>query len=203
MLREHASIEDESAFAPQGMTAAVGDGDASLYNLPLIRGELIVLIEHLGRLRRELSAIRHPSEEDFAFTHMGSQLDAIVQATEDATNTIMESVEKNEALITGLRESIAEQAHLDVLDQVMENDMAIIEACSFQDITGQRVQKVMKSVAFIETRVNALIDIWGRANIEGSESDIEDTRTDDEKLLRGPALEGEAISQDDIDKMFD
>jgi len=72
-----------------------------------------------------------------------------------------------------------------------------------QEIAGQRITKVVKSVTYVEDRVNALINVWGKDEIDSIEVKAEKEKTEDEKLLAGPALEGEGISQDEIDKLFD
>jgi chemotaxis protein CheZ len=43
--------------------------------------------------------------------------------------------------------------------------MGLFEACSFQDITGQRITKVVRSLTYVETRVNKLIEAWGRSEL--------------------------------------
>ena len=81
--------------------------------------------------------------------------------------------------------------------------MRAIEACTFQDITGQRITRVFKSMQFVEDRVNAMIDLWGREDIEALGIELpKETPTGDEALLNGPQLPGEEISQEDIDKLF-
>ena len=51
--------------------------------------------------------------------------------------------------------------------------------------------------------MNALIEVWGKDEIDKIEVKPDKEKTEDEKLLHGPALEGEGISQDEIDKLFD
>ena len=53
-----------------------------------------------------------------------------------------------------------------VLSQISQNGADVFEACSFQDITGQRITKVVKSVTYVEDRVNALIEFWGKDEID-------------------------------------
>ena len=97
---------------------------------------------------------------------MADQLDAIVGPTKEATNTIMEAMENNDEILTRLREGITDADHLAGLDRIAANGAAVFEACSFQDITGQRVSKVVKSVSYVEQRINALIEIWGKDELE-------------------------------------
>jgi chemotaxis protein CheZ len=47
-----------------------------------------------------------------------------------------------------------------------------------------------------------LIDFWGHDKLELTKVAAEE-RTEDKKLLNGPQLEGQGLSQDDIDLQFD
>ena len=89
----------------------------------------------------------------------------------------------------------------DIQDQVVQ----IFEACNFQDLTGQRITKVVNTLKFIEDRIVKMMEIWGGLD---SFKDIEVERiaeaTGDAALLNGPKLEADAghASQDDIDALF-
>ena len=52
----------------------------------------------------------------------------------------------------------------ETLDRIDEKIQSVFEACAFQDITGQRVTKVVRLIKYVEERVNALIAIWGPPN---------------------------------------
>ena len=168
-----------------------------------LKHELVGLFQYIRRVRQEIAAIYRPADGDHQFDSMADQLDAIVGATEEATNTIMEAMENNDEILAGLREGITDADHLACLDRIGANGAAVFEACSFQDITGQRVSKVVKSVAYVEERINALIEIWGKDEIEKVDVRPEREKTADEKLAHGPQLAGEGITQDEIDKLFD
>ncbi len=167
-----------------------------------LKKELAGLFLYLERVREEIAAISRPADEDLQFESMGEQLDAIVQATEKATNTIMESTENTMGAVDKLREGLSDPAQAALLDQIANDGNEILEACSFQDITGQRVSKVVKSVTYVEERVNALIEVWGKDQVESVEVEG-DEKTDDEKLLAGPQLEGQGLDQAAIDALFD
>ena len=168
-----------------------------------LKKEIGGLFQYIQRVRQEIAAIHSPADADHNFDTMGEQLDAIVKATEEATNTIMETMEKNERLLAELKQQLEDPKHVALVDQIIDNGNSVFEACSFQDITGQRVTKVVKSVTYIEDRVNALIDIWGKAALEEVEVKPDREKTADEALLHGPQLHDEGISQADIDKLFD
>ncbi len=65
-------------------------------------------------------------------------------------------------MINVLRETITNLAQIATLNRLSANGNAVFEACAFQDITGQRGSKVVKSVTYVEERVNALVDIWSK-----------------------------------------
>lgn len=172
-------------------------------SISILKHELDGLLRYLERVRMEIASIDRPAEEEHDFNSMGDQLDAIVQATETATNTIMECSEKNDDAVLKIREKTDDPEIHALLDSINNNSGDVFEACSFQDITGQRVNKVIKSVTYVEERVNSLIDVMGRESMDAIEVSTESQKTEDEKLLEGPQLEGKGLSQDDIDSLFD
>ena len=169
----------------------------------LLKKEFFGLFKYIQRVREEIAAINRPADQALHFDSMSDQLDAIVKATEDATNTIMEMMEKNDDIISKLKETITDDEQVKLLDQIAANGAEVFEACSFQDITGQRITKVVKSVTYVEDRVNTLIEVWGKDEIDKIEFKSEKEKTEDEALLQGPALEGEGITQAEIHKLFD
>ncbi len=168
-----------------------------------LKQEFDALWRYIQRVRQEIAAIDRPADEDYHFDSTGDQLDAIVKATEEATNTIMEAMESNEEAIGKLREKISDPDQVALLDQIAANGNEVFNACSFQDITGQRVNKVVKSITYVEERVNALVNIWGKEELAEVEVPVDREKTPDEQLVSGPQLEGKGLSQEDIDKLFD
>ena len=90
-------------------------------------------------------------------------------------------------------------------EEIQERVISIFEACNFQDLTGQRISKVMSTMKFIEQHINEMMNIWGGVDaIKAHAPPIVDTREGDAKLLNGLKLDGDIghASQDDIDAMF-
>lgn len=168
-----------------------------------LKSELDGLLRYIDRVRREVAAMQRPTEEDNKFESMGEQLDAIVRATEQATNTIMNATEKSEDAVGKLREVLTDPDQLALLDEITNQSNEVFEACSFQDITGQRVNKVVKSITYVEKRVESLADTLGQSVLEEIEVTSDQEKSADELLLSGPQLEGQGLSQDDIDALFD
>ena len=86
---------------------------------------------------------------------MSQQLDAIVDATETATNGSLKNPEGIDEAVDKLRES---GAALEVCDAVSNRTMAAMENCTFQDIIRRRVTKVVRSMKFVEERVNSMVE---------------------------------------------
>jgi chemotaxis protein CheZ len=81
----------------------------------------------------------------------------------------------------------------------------IFEACNFQDLTGQRITKVVATLKFIETHIVRMMEIWGGLDaFKDIEAEKIAERTGDAALLNGPKVDGEVghASQDDIDSLF-
>ena len=120
-----------------------------------------------------------------------------MSATENATHSIMASAERIE--------KAGGRAAEDVSGQIVDEVTSIYEACVFQDITGQRIRKVVDALRCIEVKVEALVAVMAGNNFGSADTSDEPedagTGTDDE-LMNGPQLPENAISQDDIDELF-
>jgi chemotaxis protein CheZ len=84
--------------------------------------------------------------------------------------------------------------------------ISIFEACNFQDLTGQRISKVMATMKFIENHITIMMDIWGGVDaIRSHVPPMADGREGNARLLNGPKLDGDAghASQNDIDALFE
>ena len=170
----------------------------------ILKRELVGLFGHLQKIRTELAALSPPGGGGAGdhFGGMSEQLDAIVAATESATNTIMESMETVGSLMCEAREAAGDNAKLgEIFDKVDDRVNMVFEACSFQDITGQRISKVVNSLKFVEERVNSIILTWGREELTKVVVEIKE-EDPDKKLLHGPQLPGQGVTQADVDKML-
>jgi Chemotaxis phosphatase, CheZ. len=170
-------------------------------DLLVLKKELVGLFGHLQKIRKELAALNPPGAADH-FGSMSEQLDAIVSATESATNTIMESVESVDNLMNDARAATQDPALQGLFDQVTDKVNTVFEACSFQDITGQRVTKVVNSLKFVEERINSIIFTWGKEELTQVVVEIKEEKDPDKKLLHGPQLPGQGVTQAEVDKML-
>lgn len=168
-----------------------------------VRMDLTDMANAIERTKTEIAQIKHEDNQGSErFERATVELDAIVSQTESATGDILGAAEKIQEFAWTLREMGADSDKCDELDMEATN---IYMACSFQDLTGQRIRKIVDAMRYVESRINSMIDIWGFES-EGIEVDQHDHRRHDQRpdahLLNGPALEGEGVGQDDVDNLF-
>jgi chemotaxis protein CheZ len=169
----------------------------------MLKTELRALAVCIEQTKVEIAALRPKDMDDDRLIAVSFELDAIVSSTERATQQILEASEKIESLAREIQSHGTDAYISRVVEDISETIINIFEACNFQDITGQRITKVVKTLKYVEARVNAMIDIWGSENIAEAMPVLgDDHHDDDAKLLNGPQLESKAISQDEIDKLF-
>jgi chemotaxis protein CheZ len=199
-------VKENAAPAPDEVPAEAPEPAAVVEDLPemsVLRAQLKDLKESIDKTKMEIAALHNTGEgEDDRFVTAAMELDAIVNATEVATNNILGSAEDIDDLAREIKERSSDVKIQDHADSIANAVINIFENCNFQDITGQRTGKVVKTINYLEERILTMINIWGEEEFEGLAAP-EDNRTDDEKLLAGPQLEGKGISQNDIDSLFD
>jgi chemotaxis protein CheZ len=154
---------------------------------------LLKEIAGLGRIIDQAKAdVAGVSVDSIRGSHIPTatgELGAIVEHTAIATNSILESCEMLDRLSSSL-----DTAHAAVLQNAITQ---IYEACSFQDITGQRITKVVKALQAIEGKVLELAG--GHSTGVVLHLDVSDAPG---CLLNGPALPTEAMDQADIDRLL-
>ncbi len=203
-----ASIQPNSSMDSNSASDKTTDGNAHDDEMDLeLRLEVAQMVRTIAKAKNELAHIKHPNADDDRLEEASSELDAIVLATETATNNILEATETIEMDLT----QIAALAHEDedivtLSDKIAAQTTAIMEACNFQDITGQRITKVVTTMQFVEERISKMIGIWGFDAFSELPVPMSATETSDDPdadLLAGPQMEGQGISQDEIDSLFD
>jgi chemotaxis protein CheZ len=171
-----------------------------------LKVELDLIYDAINRTKREIAVLHGKSFNGEEMARVNGELGAVVGGTEEATQQILEAAESidNAASALGKVNSLDQQKILS--EEIQERVVSIFEACNFQDLTGQRISKVMTTMKFIENHITVMMDIWGGVDaIKTHAPPIVDDREGDAKLLNGPKLDGDAghASQNDIDALFD
>jgi len=141
------------------------------------------LSTQLGRLHEQVG--RMLAAPEAATRNSGMELEAVVQTTETAANQIMEAAE---AISDCVRLAIPDPATMEAIGRKID---AIFEACSFQDITGQRLRRAIEHLQHMESTLTGIIAP------PGSPQEVFQPKP--------PTVEscGPDVSQHDIDSMFD
>lgn len=188
---------DEDGYSLQEVLALAQEFANAAKDILDIRDEAIVselrhLVEHIQKAEAEIAALQPRGIQENSIPKADAELRAVVEHTGEATNAIMAAAEE----LMGADSSDADAYQALVNDKVME----IFEACSFQDITGQRITKVANILKYIEERLARFAAIAGA--LEEPPIDHDDRR-DGGPGMAGPALRSEANDQDAIDALFD
>jgi chemotaxis protein CheZ len=170
-----------------------------------LKVELDLIHDAISRTKREIAVLHGKSFNGEEMAKVNGELGAVVGGTEQATQQILEAAEAIDNAASALSKNTSLDQQKILSEEIGERVVSIFEACNFQDLTGQRISKVMGTMKFIEQHINAMMEIWGGVDaIKAHAPAIVDTREGDAKLLNGPKLDGDAghASQDDIDAMF-
>jgi chemotaxis protein CheZ len=158
--------------------------------------ELREIAGYIESMRQEIGVLQVNDLKNSRLPSAGEELDAIVKSTEKATNTIMECAET--LMASDISDPVAFKALVD------EKMLVIFEACSFQDITGQRIAKVVETLQHIETRVARFADVMRAKDLAGFLDDTERARAErkEKLLIHGPQLDGRGNAQEEIDELL-
>ncbi|MEM8839989.1 MAG: protein phosphatase CheZ [Pseudomonadota bacterium] len=191
---------NEALPAGTGVPAAPGFSTEIQEALKLKR-ELDLIYEAITETKKEIASLSHVGFETGA--RPVDELDAVVKGTEQATNQILGAIELIEENANSLADTLTGDAGL-LANKMQDEILRVYEACNFQDITGQRITKVVNVLRFISDRTEKMIDIWGGMDSFDDVPFENHKETEGDKaLLNGPALDNqESSSQDDIDALF-
>ena len=171
-----------------------------------LKVELDLIYDAINRTKREIAVLHGTSFNGAEMAKVNGELGAVVGGTEEATQQILEAAEAIDNASSALSKVTSPDQQKILSEEIQERVVSIFEACNFQDLTGQRISKVMSTMKFIENHITVMMDIWGGVDaIKAHAPPIVDEREGDAKLLNGPKLNGDDghASQNDIDALFD
>jgi len=189
------------ATTPEAVAAVVEAVLVTMHgDLTQTEATLLSEVEQIGRTiaaaKQEIASLQ---VEDINGTFIPSatdELDAIVEATARATNEILDACETFEA--------VSAETGGEVATQLQQATTRIYEACSFQDITGQRITKIVATLKTIERRIDAIVAAFGdrvpgepRPPARPAPQPLGEAA-----LLNGPQLPGNGVDQAEIDRLL-
>jgi chemotaxis protein CheZ len=150
------SIDDISGiFEDVALSSGVGDPRIDRF----VRSEVSKLAHYISQARKEIfDMVPEDSSTEF-FGAAGEELNAVVKATEDATNNILDAAD---AITSSARALPSDANKAAIMDSVTK----IFDACNFQDITGQRITKVIKTLEYVEAKIARLAQLFGSESVD-------------------------------------
>lgn len=188
--RDATTPEAVAEIVEQVLGTMTGDLTAS-------EATLLAEVEQIGRTiaaaKQEIASLQVEDINRAFIPSATDELDAIVEATAQATNEILDCCETFERAAAELGGAQGEALTAAVT--------RIYEACSFQDITGQRITKVVRTLKSIEERIAAIIATFSERIPEGGAAS-RPAPADAPSLLNGPQLPGNGVDQAEIDRLL-
>jgi len=162
-----------------------------------VAGEVNELLTFIETAKADIASMQPATLVARDLPTAADELDAIVDHTEQAASDIMDAADE--------LQSVAADCEGELADRIQSVVTKIFEASTFQDITGQRITKVVKVIKFIEDKLDDLADAIGDMASDDGVVVTRDANVEvvgDDALLNGPQLEGDGNSQDDIDALL-
>jgi chemotaxis protein CheZ len=197
-LIEHPTPAAAPRIGSDGDLITVGD-------LNRLKRETDTIHRAISRTMRELASLHLGAFGDAGHGRASRELDAVVDSTERATQQILEAAESIDEAANTLSASLKHEQDQALASDIRDQVVRIFEACNFQDISGQRIAKVLATLTFVEDRVSRMLEIWGGRDALSNYADAAVAeRNIESKLVNGPKLNGDRghASQQEIDAMF-
>jgi chemotaxis protein CheZ len=160
--------------------------------------ELENLAGYIRKVRSDLASICPDSLRTSHIPRATDQLDAVIAQTEAAATQILDACDT--------LESVGRDVSPEAGQRISDAVTTIYEACGFQDLTGQRIVTVTHTLGYIESKLSDLMAMLGISPEEQPAAEPgwgeEATPSEEQKLLNGPQLPGQAIDQSEIDKLL-
>lgn len=183
------------------------DYRTSMEQMLKLKNELDQINCAIAETKKEIAGLHQSGVSGENMSNVTDELDKVVNGTEQATDAILTAAEEIDRNAGELSASLKKSQNRDQANEIQEQVVQIFEACNFQDITGQRINKVVNTLKYVEDRVSTMMEIWGGLDaFDSIKGEPLANPAGDHELLHGPGNIDEdpmRASQDDIDALFD
>ena len=118
------------------------------------------IIKRFAEILEILKAVSYAGDGSTA-ANAGVELDAVVEMTEQAANRILDAADHLTSRIEEEKNSSTDEGRKQAFEEMGKDVEEIYMACSFQDITGQRIRKTLENLRIIEDRLGSALDKMG------------------------------------------
>ena len=174
------------------------------------------IFQKINKVKETPSSDVDRGETELLFNEASKQLDEILTTTEQAAGKILEAIERQQDIspeharliaLAGERKLETDEVErLKEINTYLEDDLTtILTELSFQDLTGQRIKKIIATLTQIESIAFELFVSSGlamKAHVQNPEKDIKTIQTEAKQKaseLKGPTLDS---NQQDVDALL-
>src|SRR5690606_15822738 len=118
--------------------------------MPADPNELRLVQEALNRIRNDMAGFGRRLAGDERMARANRELQAIVTETQHATHTILQAAETIDGAANTLSAALKSSHEQELAQDIRDSVIRILEACNFQDLTGQHITHVAATLTFIE-----------------------------------------------------
>ena len=202
------AIQDLRRITQMSASETIEACRRDLHDALSMRSELDLMKEAITRTKSELATLHRTENTGKGMRRAADELDAVVDSTERATTQLLGAVEEIEAHAGMLNAAMLPPGMKQHVDVILERVITAYEACNFQDLTGQRINKIVGVMKFIEEHLDRLIATWSELDSFKELITLMPVSTaldDESSLLNGPKLDDDPghVDQSDIDSLFD
>jgi chemotaxis protein CheZ len=195
-------IEGSSDDPSRRHPASAGEPDG----LHRLRSETDNIHRAISRTKQEIAALHGNALNAAGTGRAARELDAVIGGSERAIQQILAAAEDIDDAANTLSAALKQEQERALAHDIRDQVIRIFEASNFQDLAGQRIGKVLATLAFIEERIARMMEIWG-----GIDSFPEHAtgalahRRQGSLLLDGPKLDGDPghATQAEVDALFE
>jgi len=204
--RAMAAAAATASHAAAADVAPASNDDFGVDGLRLLKDETNSIFHAINRTKQEIAALHVSGLSGERNARVRQELDAVVGAAEQSTQNILAAAEEIDEAANTLSAVLKHEQNKALAQDIREHIVRIFEACNFHDLAGQRIDKVLTTLTFVEHRVARMMEIWGGIDAFSEHAPL--ARAEHERagpvLFNGPKLDGDAghASQDDIDALF-
>ncbi len=170
-----------------------------------LKDETDTIHRAISRSKQEIAALHVSAFNSVGTSRVTRELDAVVEGAERATQQILDCGEDIEEAANTLSASLKSEQERALAQDIQDHVIRIFEACNFQDLSGQRITKVLATLKFVEDRIARMMEIWGGIEALTDYAAAATAARDREpKLTHGPKLDGSSghASQNEVDALF-
>ena len=156
--------------------------------------ELKNIVHSIDSAKDEIASIRPKELAEQELPDAANSLDVIIQTSEEACENILGCAEELMEISSYVPSKLQEK--------LMEISTKLFESSNFDDLNGQRVRKVIKTLRTIKDRLKTLLESYGESYEKVAPDTSEGPKTKDEELMNGPQDKEKAATQAEIDDIL-